>query len=136
MGILGNLRKKDQTDAPAKDAVVSTLVAKDSEDVAPVLEMKKSDNKKYNVKEYAVFLRPIVTEKSVLTGTYLFEVIQDVNKVEIKKAFYNIYGIMPKKVNVVVQLGKKVRTGRVEGKRKDWKKAIIILKKGDKIDTF
>ncbi|MBI4239686.1 50S ribosomal protein L23 [Candidatus Uhrbacteria bacterium] len=143
MGLF-NKKKKDIDEKEVKEASTDFVLkekeeekkqAEASEEKA-AFQMKKMASRKYNVKEYAALLRPIITEKSVVSGTYLFEVAKNVNKIDIKKAFYNIYGIMPKKVNVVVQQGKQVRYGRVAGKRKDWKKAIVILKKGEKIDTY
>ena len=54
----------------------------------------------------------------------------------IKKAIYNLYGIMPKSVNVINQMGKYRRLGRSAGRTKNWKKAVVILPKGKFIDVY
>lgn len=93
---------------------------------------------KYN-QAYKILKRPLVTEKGNdlnVLGKYLFEVSLKANKVEIAKAINEVYGVMPAKVNIVKLQGKKVRRGRITGKRKDWKKAIITLPKGKTINVY
>jgi len=111
-------------------------------------ENKDKESKKFTIKEstkkstdnaYRVLLRPLVTEKGTFLGKenkYLFEVARNTNKIEIKKAIQEVYGVLPIDVNMVNMRGKKVRRGRITGKRKDWKKAIITLKKEDKIEIY
>lgn len=147
MGILDRVRsKKNDTH---KDQGTSSLVPKTGsvdETVASIdhvaapqgqgLQMKSAGNKRFGVKEYRILVKPLITEKTVMSSTYQFEVEKSANKIEIKKAFFNVYGIMPVSVTTAVQKGKNVRYGRTKGTQKDWKKAIITLKKGEKIDTF
>lgn len=86
---------------------------------------------------YRVLLRPLVTEKGSMLGInnqYAFEVTPQSNKVEVRKAIRKLYGIDPIKVNILNMSGKKVRYGRTEGRTKHWKKAIITLPQGQKID--
>ncbi|MBN2106885.1 MAG: 50S ribosomal protein L23 [Deltaproteobacteria bacterium] len=89
---------------------------------------------------YACIRRPIVTEKSSLakeTATqYVFEVDQRANKVEIKNAVQRLFNVTVQSVNVMNFEGKRKRMGRLVGKRPDWKKAVITLKKGDSIEYF
>src|SRR3990167_3454723 len=58
------------------------------------------------------------------------------NKIEVAKAIKEIYGIKPIGVNIMNRLGKKARYGRVSGRRKDWKKAIITLPKGETMKIY
>lgn len=83
-----------------------------------------------------VLLRPLVTEKATVTGTYCFKVSSQANKQEIAKEFKAIYGKTPRKVNVLNRIGKTVKRGRVTGKQADVKKAIVYLKKGETVDVF
>lgn len=102
------------------------------------LEVK---DKKRTLKEdtkdaYRVLVKPLVTEKATMTGAYYFAVNPKTNKQEIKKAIQALYGVTPVKVNVMNFGGRKVRWGRTSGTTSAWKKAIVILKKGDKIEMF
>lgn len=84
-----------------------------------------------------IFVRPLSTEKSLFLArhdVYAFEVRRTATKITIKKAFANLYGTMPTGVRVAHQQGKAVRSGRREGRRKDWKKAFITVPKGTTID--
>jgi len=99
---------------------------------------KKSKGKKENTgNAYKVIMKPLITEKGSYLGAnnqYLFEVASKTNKVEIKKAIFKVYGVTPLKINIMNVAGKKIRYGRTEGKTKNWKKAIITLPQGQKID--
>lgn len=90
--------------------------------------------------EYDIVLRPIITEKSTLlkdTGNqYIFEVQRDANKIEIKKAVEKLFKVKVVSVNVANIEGKKKRLGRFEGKKPDWKKAVVKLSPKDKITIF
>lgn len=66
---------------------------------------------------------------------YLFHVSVDSNKVQIKQAVEDVYNVKVVKVNTVKVQGKWKRLRYKEGKTPDWKKAIVTLKQGDKIDT-
>ena len=89
---------------------------------------------------YEVIERPLVTEKSIVgaeRGKYTFRVSRDANKIEIAKAVEQIFKVKVDAVNTMTVKGKKKRLGRYpEGKTPDWKKAIVTLKPGDKIEIF
>lgn len=85
----------------------------------------------------SILLRPIITEKATdqeVKGVYIFEVTLKANKTSIKKVIEQIYGIKPLRVNIIRVRGKRVRYGRSTGRTKSWKKALVFLKKGDKIE--
>ncbi len=88
---------------------------------------------------YAVLLRPIITEKStVLTGQdkYVFEVDIRANKNQIKEAVQVAFNVRVSEVNTMTMKGKPKRFGRRVVNRPDWKKAVVTLVPGDKIELF
>lgn len=87
----------------------------------------------------AVLIRPIVSEKATqLAGQrkYTFAVAKAANAVEIRKAIRALYGVEPTSVNVLNVRGKDVMFGRVRGRTTRWKKAIVTLGPGEKIDVY
>ncbi len=87
-----------------------------------------------------IILKPVVSEKSMEmmqdANTYTFQVDKRANKVEIKRAIEDIFNVEVLKVNTMNVRGKKRRMGRNEGKRPDWKKAMVKLAKGNEIEIF
>lgn len=90
-------------------------------------------------KTLGVLVKPLITEKSSFLssyGQYVFEVSTKTNKVEIGKAIERAYGVKPISVNIVRVRGKNVRYGKTTGVTKKWKKAVVTLKPGDKIEVY
>lgn len=88
---------------------------------------------------YEVLRRPLVTEKStVLQGLnkYAFEIVDGANKLQVKQAVEKAFKVTVTGVNVITMQGKKKRMGRREVVTLPWKKAIVTLKAGDKIEFF
>lgn len=94
---------------------------------------------------YDLLRRPIITEKSMTTyfdkegneiKRYTFEVPQSANKIEIKKAVEEAFGVKVAKVNTMNVLGKVKRMGRFEGRRPSWKKAVVTLTADSKTIEF
>lgn len=86
-----------------------------------------------------VILAPVVSEKSyelLDEGRYTFLVHPDANKTEIKEAVQKIFNVRVHKVNTMNRRGKSKRFGLVKGRRKDTKRAIVILADGEEIDIF
>jgi large subunit ribosomal protein L23 len=83
---------------------------------------------------------PLITEKGSLlaenTQQVLFKVRPGANKIEVKKAVETLFKVKVVKVRMARYLGKVRRVGRNMGRRADWKKAYVTLRKGDKIDFF
>jgi large subunit ribosomal protein L23 len=73
--------------------------------------------------QYDIVLRPLNTEKTS-------------NRIEIKKAIEAIFKVKVSAVNTVQIKGKKKQKGKISGKRRDWKKAIVTLMPGERIDFF
>jgi large subunit ribosomal protein L23 len=89
---------------------------------------------------YDVVKRPIISEKSTalaeLGNRYAFEVAPDANKQEIKEAVQGLFNVKVRKVHTMVMHGKVKRVGQFETKRSNWKKALVTLAEGQKIDFF
>ena len=89
---------------------------------------------------YAVLKRPLITEKSNFLkeglNQVVFEVDKKANKIEIKKAVENLFKVHVVKVHTFHVRGKIKRLGRSIGKKPNWKKAIVTLKEGERIDFF
>ncbi len=89
---------------------------------------------------YQILRRPIVTERSTKLGEeqnkVVFEVALKADKLTIAKAVEAIYQVKVIGVNTSIVRGKTKRFGRTIGKRSNWKKAIVTLHEGDKIDFF
>jgi large subunit ribosomal protein L23 len=86
----------------------------------------------------AIIKRALLTERGSIYKTeqnkYIFEVAKEANKLEIKKAIESFFGVKVLDVTTMMTHGKIKRLGRFEGRRPDWKKAIVTLKEGDKIE--
>ena len=89
---------------------------------------------------YQIIRRPIITEKgSVLkdeNNQLVFEVNLEANKSEIKKAVERLFKVTVLSVRTQNRAGKRKRLGRSVGRRKNWKKAIVTLKEGHRVDFF
>jgi len=122
---MGIFKKKEETPVAAVAKTTDEAVLKTDKVVSP--------------KTASILLRPVISEKATFANSlnqYVFAVNNKANKVEIKKAIKAVYGVMPQAVNVINELGKNVRVGRRFGKRKNTKKAIVTLKKGDSITIY
>jgi large subunit ribosomal protein L23 len=89
---------------------------------------------------YQVIKKPLVTEKATLLkekdNKVAFVVDRAANKAEIKEAVERLLKVKVLKVHVSNMKGKTRRVGRNIGKRPDWKKAVVTLKPGDRIEFF
>ena len=77
-----------------------------------------------------IIIRPIITEKSndgIGIGKYTFEVAKEATKTEVRQAVEQLFQVKVLKVNTMIVLGKKKRQGVHEGKKPDWKKAIVRI---------
>ncbi len=126
MGILNKLTKQEKSE----------------EKKAPLVERaKKSEMKELPVRangkvksDFAsrIFLRPLVSEKSThqeANKKYTFLVSKQATKVDVKRGVKEVYGVLPVKVNMIVGEGKAKQFGRVQGKRNNYKKAIVTVAK-------
>lgn len=143
-----NIRGRKEKSAPDVSNEKSKPIKLAKEDKAEVRVSKKekTDSKKTKIEikdksglASRVIVRPLQTEKvtdQMIYGQYSFEVALNANKVEIKKAIRAIYEVEPVSVNVINVMGKPTRFVRVTSKRKNWRKAVVTLKPGDKIEVY
>jgi large subunit ribosomal protein L23 len=102
---------------------------------------------------HQVIKRPLLTEKGTrlketgggspgqfseeeLRPQVLFEVSMDANKIEIKRAIEALFSVKVVDVHTQIMRGKDKRVGRYQGRRPNWKKAIVTLAAGNKIEFF
>ncbi|MGB4207517.1 MAG: 50S ribosomal protein L23 [Smithellaceae bacterium] len=87
---------------------------------------------------YQVIKKILITEKSTIvreeSNKYFFEVDRRANKVEIGKAVEKLFNVKVVDVRVMQVLGKKKRMGRLIGQKRSWKKAIVTLVAGSRIE--
>lgn len=89
---------------------------------------------------YNILKRPLVTEKTSenreRSNQYAFEVDVSANKIQIRKAVEEIFGVRVTDVRTINMRGKVKRFRRGLGKRNNWKKAIVTVRDGEMIDLF
>ncbi len=88
---------------------------------------------------YDIIIKPILSEKSfsgIQMKRYTFKVAKNATKVDIKRAVEEVFGVEVEKVNTVNVQGKIKRRGATEGKRPDYKKAIVQLTESSKSIEF
>ena len=88
----------------------------------------------------SIVRRVLITERATelqeQSNKFLFEVRRNANKVEIQNAIEAMFDVDVVKVNTTSVHGKVKRLGRFQGRRSDWKKAIVTLAAGQSIDFF
>jgi len=138
MAIIDILKRKK------REKVEEKPVEKKEEGQAEEIESKKEPGiEKKRIKKttprlaYKVLLFPRVTEKALKLNAknqYVFVVFPKTNKFEIKKAIKEIYGVDAEEIRIVNIHRKRRRVGKTQGWKKGYKKAIVKVKKGQKID--
>lgn len=102
--------------------------------------VKEKHKKNEDTKDaYKILIKPLVTERATALAAlnkYCFMVANDANKITVKKAIKSLYGVEPINVNIIKVRGKRVSYRRASGKKKNWKKAIVTLKIGEKIEIY
>ncbi len=160
MSILGKWFKKDKEERLGKQTDVEVGASSAKESTAETVVEKKQASKKTTAKSSEkndskkekdlvssvitpapnhmshIIKRLHVTEKAAAAeerSVYTFVVDNKTTKNEVAKEIHRAYKVKPEKVRMMNMRGKVVRWGRHTGKRSNWKKAIVYLKKGDKI---
>jgi len=88
---------------------------------------------------YDVLRRPLVTEKNSILqaqGKYAFEIAKEANKPQVKQAVEKAFKVKVAAVNVITVPGKERRVGRRVVQTPSWKKAVVTIRPGDKIEFF
>ena len=91
------------------------------------------------ITKYDVIRKPFLTEKAMMMqekglNTVVFQVHTVANKTQIKEAVEDLLKVKVEHVRTMNFKGKEKRFGRILGRRNDWKKAIVTLKEGEKLD--
>ncbi|HBH86308.1 MAG TPA: 50S ribosomal protein L23 [Syntrophaceae bacterium] len=88
---------------------------------------------------YHIIRRALITEKSTAAkeeNKYVFEVDRRANKIEVAKAVEKLFKVKVLDVHVVNVAGKKKRVGRIMGEKPSWKKAVVTLAPGSRIEIY
>ena len=104
-----------------------------------VIEKKEPKTIKKGPVIYGIVREPHISEKATdlaAVDRYVFKVFPRANKTEIKKAIQSLYGVEVLTVNIVKTPGKERRLGRTIGFKKGYKKAMVKIKKGQKIEII
>ncbi len=86
-----------------------------------------------------IIIRPVVSEKTTafeIENKVVFKVAKGANKLMVKQALKELFGVTPEKVNIINVRGKNRRLRYRVGKRAAWKKAIVTLSAGDSISIY
>jgi large subunit ribosomal protein L23 len=129
--------KKSQ--APKRKVASSKLKVESGKKTKAKSTTKKKAVSMLSYAATSTILAPVVSEKSAQladSNVLVFKVAKTANRVQVRNAFRELYKVTPLRVNIINNRGKRVRFGRVEGKRSDWKKAMIFLPKGVNVDIF
>src|SRR3989344_953451 len=125
MGIFDRLKRKTVKSKPAEPEIKIA--------VAPKNEVPVSDK---GGNSHLILVRPLLTEKSLSRaseGRYVFMVNKNANKPEIRKSIQKLYHVTVEQVKIINLPSKKRRYGKASGETSAHKKAVVILKKGEKI---
>lgn len=128
---------KDDKKKTEKKISEDIKVEKKEEEVEKTVNQDKS-NKASSQIAARILKAPHVTEKAMGLGRenkYIFKVTPNANKPEVKKAIQELYGVKVNDVNIINIPRKKRRLGRSEGFKSGFKKAVVTLKQGEKIET-
>jgi large subunit ribosomal protein L23 len=141
MALFDVFKKKKESKAPQAKPAVKRV----RKTAKPTVEKKEKPASvplkatKVSRVAYRVLKQPHITEKATdLTkdDQYVFEVYSSAEKTEIKRAVEDIYGVTVISVNIIKIPSKSRRLGRVEGRKAGYKKAIVKIKAGQKIELL
>jgi len=135
MAIIDKLKKAVKVNEDDSEKVVSDALKKKEDKNISEKSIKSSEKK--NVLYHSFISEPYITEKTSMISQenkYVFKVPGNINKIDIKRAVESIFDVTVVKVAVINTQRKKVRLGASFGRRPGFKKAIVKLKEGDKID--
>lgn len=131
--------KKEKEEGSVKHIELTETTEEKPNEVAPKEpEGKKPVKKEFSHAAYRFLRSPHITEKAVGLGAqnkYVFRVNPETGGVEAKKAIQELYGVRVENVNIIKIPRKKRRVGKSEGFKPGFKKVIVTLKEGDKIES-
>lgn len=143
--------KKKKVEKPVVSRQKKKLVEKPKEVKKPAVPIQPAASKQEKTilpkearkivvgESYRILKAPHITEKAtalVESNQYVFKVYPRANKIEVKKAVSHLYGVDVISVRIINVLAKKRRLGKILGEKKGFKKAIVTIKKGQKIELL
>jgi len=138
MAILDIFKKKKSAKGKSIQASPSKVEQKEEKKAEKVAEVKTSKEKKIDL-AWAILRTAHITEKATdLTAKnqYIFNIFKNANKKQIKDSIEDIYGVNVISVNIINIHGKKKRMGRRQGWQPGYKKAIVKIREGQKIELM
>lgn len=142
MGLLDRFKKAREKQVGQKK-IASKILSKDETKKQPAkpkpVEPKVGGKTASTGLSYKYLVKPMVSEKSSVLasqGKYVFVVHPKANKIEVARAIRSVYNVKVIDVNIINMSGKSVRFGRVWGRTKKWKKAVVTLAPGQKIEIY
>ena len=135
LDFLKNKKDAEKSKKPVKASVAKKPEAEKKETPAVAPSSGTSQGKF----SYEVIAAPHISEKSNNLGErnkYVFKIYERANKLQIKKAIEGIYGVNVVAVNTIEIARKKRRIGKTEGFKKSYRKAVVTIKEGQKIEFF
>ncbi len=139
MGIFNRSKKSDdQSQKEISAQIEHEVKAVKEEKVVPAEKNEKietgvnktADKSRMAKDIFGILIKPLITEKATVLealNQYVFAVAKKANKIQIARAVESHYHVKPIQVNIINKIGKDVRYGKVHGKTKAWKKAIVTL---------
>ena len=147
--LLDFLKKKKEAEKAKEKKPEKKTVPSEAKKSSVAKETKKTEKPKtaqkptVSVKEgkfsYQIVKEPHISEKATYLAEdnkYVFKIYSNANKPEVKKAVEGLYGVNVLNVNMIRIPKKKRRLGRTEGFKKSYRKAIVTIKQGQKIEIF
>jgi len=131
MGLFSRKKKEKEEEKPKPRETVKEEIAPPAG--GPAVKLPKGED----AESYRIILGPHITEKGTALeelGKYLFRVARDSNKLEIKKAIEKLYKVKVDKVHILKMPSKFRQVGKYEGRRPGFKKAVVTLKEGERIE--
>lgn len=138
MSIIKRITKK-KTEASVEATEVKAKKPAAKKVAKKVAATETKPTKLVSVFAARTLLAPLVTEKSAHlseAGVYAFLVPVSANRVAVGQAFREMYKVTPVKVNIIRVHGKEHRFGQTMSRQSDWKKALVTVPKGTRVDIF
>ena len=139
MAFLDRFAKKFQRPLRATKARVPPAMTSDSVR-APSDDASAQSERAGDTKDaYHLLRHPVISEKAsrgAEARQYTFAVPAHATRIGVARAIASLYGVRPVRVNIIRVKGKRVRFGRVHGKQKDWKKAVVTVAAGKRLTVF
>lgn len=137
MSIFDRFKKTKKEPEKKGEKELRELKVKEEEKVAA--KPAKAVEKKQFSEAWRILKSPHITEKATnlaVQNKYIFKVMPRANKIEIKKAIQDLYGVKVRDVNLINISRKRRRLGKTEGWKAGYKKAVITLAEGEKIEIM